>query len=160
MNTKDLWQALTSNPITEPYFDGVFSIDTLKLIKNKPELIICNTDPSDKPGEHWLLFFFYDNMVDFFDSLGKDIDSYGVEIVNFVKRFAEKYQQSKIRTQPENTDLCGYYCLFYALKRCKGKSMSDIIESMKTCTHVVNTVNKNFTFYKFHNDKFQCCTKC
>ena len=63
MNTKQLWQALTSNPVTEPYFDGIFSVDTLKEIKTKPELIICNTDPSDKPGKHWLLFFFHNNTV-------------------------------------------------------------------------------------------------
>ena len=57
MNTKDLWQALTCNPTTDSYFDGVFPSDALTEIKDKPELIICNTDPSHKPGKHWLLFF-------------------------------------------------------------------------------------------------------
>ena len=42
MNTKQIWQALTSNTKTEPYFDGVFAIDELHQIKEKPELIICN----------------------------------------------------------------------------------------------------------------------
>ena len=56
LNTKDIWQALTSNNVTEPFFDGVFPLDGLKSIKHKPEPI-CNTDPSDKPGRHWLLFF-------------------------------------------------------------------------------------------------------
>ena len=58
MNTKQIWQALTSNTKTEPYFDGVFAIDELCKIKKKPELIICNTDPSNKPGQHWVLLFF------------------------------------------------------------------------------------------------------
>ena len=49
------------NPITNKYFDGVYSSDTLKEIKEKPNLIICNTDPSNKPGEHWVLFFFSEN---------------------------------------------------------------------------------------------------
>ena len=40
MNTKQLWNALTLNPITNKYFDGIFSIDTLKDIKEKPTLII------------------------------------------------------------------------------------------------------------------------
>jgi len=34
-----------------PDFDGVFSIDTL------PEhlrLLVCNTDPSNEPGRHWV----------------------------------------------------------------------------------------------------------
>ena len=51
MNTKQLWTALTLNPKTNFYFDGIFSIDTLKEIEEKPDLIICNTDPSDQPGE-------------------------------------------------------------------------------------------------------------
>ena len=77
MNTKQLWHALCLNPVTNQYFDGIYSADTLKEIREKPDLIICNTDPSNKPGEHWVLFFFSDNGVDFFDSLGRDIKYYG-----------------------------------------------------------------------------------
>ena len=46
MNTKQLWNALILNPVTNKYSDGIFSIDTLQDIKEKPTLIICNTDPS------------------------------------------------------------------------------------------------------------------
>ena len=77
MNTNQLWNALCLNPVTNQYFDGIYSADTLKEIREKPDLIICNTDPSNKPGEHWVLFFFSDNSVDFFDSLGRDIKYYG-----------------------------------------------------------------------------------
>ena len=35
MNTKQLWIALTLNPKTNFYFDGIFSIDTLKDIRRK-----------------------------------------------------------------------------------------------------------------------------
>ena len=92
MNTKQLWNALTLNPVTNNYFDGIFSIDTLKDIKEKPTLIVCNTDPSDKVGEHWILFFFHDNTVDFYDSLGHDITYYGSEFIYFVKRFANNFK--------------------------------------------------------------------
>ena len=56
MNTKQLWNALCLNADTNKYFDGIYSSDTLKEIVDKPDLIICNTDPSNKPGEHWVLF--------------------------------------------------------------------------------------------------------
>ena len=95
MNTKQLWNALILNPVTNKYFDGIFSIDTLQDIKEKPTLIICNTDPSYKPGEHWILFFFYDKSVDFFDSLGRDITFYGSEFIDFVKNFANEHSQSE-----------------------------------------------------------------
>ena len=58
MNTKQLWNALTLNPVTNNYFDGIFSIDTLKNIKEKLTLIVCNTDPSDKVGGTGFCFSF------------------------------------------------------------------------------------------------------
>ena len=57
MNTKQLWNALINNKVTEPFFDGIFPRDMLTIIENKLQLIICNTDPSFKKGEHWILFF-------------------------------------------------------------------------------------------------------
>ena len=65
MNTKQLWNALINNKVTEPFFDGIFPRDMLTIIENKPQLIICNTDPSFKKGEHWILFFFGKNFVEF-----------------------------------------------------------------------------------------------
>ena len=85
MNTKQLCNALTLNPVTNNNFDGIFSIDTLKEIKEKPTLIVCNTDPSDKAGEHWVLFFFHDNTVDFYDSLAHEITYYGSEFIYSLK---------------------------------------------------------------------------
>ena len=82
----------------------------MKEIKTKPELIICNTDPSDKPGKHCLLFFFHNNTVDYYDSLGHDLDYNGEEFTEFVKTFVKFYQSSKVRTWPKGSSLCGYYC--------------------------------------------------
>lgn len=160
MNTKQIWQALTSNPVTEPYFDGVFPSDELKNIKNKPKLIICNTDPSTKKGTHWLLFFFHKDTVDFYDSLGKDLTFYGKEFTAFVQKFAKNYEQCTIRTQPKGSSLCGHYCLYFAYKLCKGYKMLNIINSMKSSLHVINFVN---TYFNFCNNstctKLQTCTK-
>lgn len=158
MNTKDIWQALTANEVTEKYFDGVFPVNKLKNITTKPRLVICNTDPSNKPGEHWVLFFFNkDNSVDFYDSLGKSLISYNSDFLSFVNKFSSSYHESKVRTQPKNTALCGYYCLYFAYKRCKGKKMETIIEDMKSSLHVVNFVNRIFKFCKLTNNKFQTC---
>ena len=129
MNTKQLWNALTLNPVTNNYFDGIYSIDTLKDIKEKPTLIVYNTDPSDKAGEHWILFFFHDDTVDFYDSLGHEITYYGSEFIDFIKKFANNFQYTVRRTQPIKTDVCGHYCLYYSFKKCKGYSMQDIINN-------------------------------
>ena len=161
MNTEQIWQALTCNTQTEPYFDGVFPINELKNIKDKPELIICNTDPSNKPGQHWVLFFFHNDTVDFFDSLGKNMEYYGEEFVNFAKRFSSKFQISLMRTQPKNTSLCGQYCLYFAYKRCTGEEMDNIIKSMVSPDYVLHFVNSNFKFCKNSGNctHFQTCSK-
>ena len=161
MNTKQIWQALTCNTKTEPNFDGVFPINELKNIKDKPELIICNTDPSNKLGQHWVLFFFHNDTVDFFDSLGKNMEYYGEEFINFAKRFSSKFQISLMRTQPKNTSLCGQYCLYFAYKRCTGEEMDNIIKSMVSPDHVLCFVNSNFKFCKNSGNctHFQTCSK-
>ena len=81
MNTKQLWNALVKNKATEPFFDGIFPRDMLTMIENEPKLIICNTDPSFKKGEHWVLFYFDENVVEFYDPLGKNIIFYGPEFM-------------------------------------------------------------------------------
>lgn len=158
MNTKQLWNALSSNPCTKKYFDGIYSFDNLKDIKCKPKLIICNTDPSYKPGKHWVLFFFNDNYVEFYDSLGKDITVYGGEFPNFIKNFVENYERSNERTQPMHSSLCGQYCLYYAYCRCKGINMRDIITSMSSPQKVIALVEKEF--YMCNNSNCPLLQKC
>ena len=137
-----------TNNITEPYFDGIYSSDTLTDITIQPKMIICNTHPSHKEGEHWLLFFFEKNNVDFFDSLGKKLEYYGREFTDFVKMYADTYQESNDRIQPINSSLCGYYCLYYAYYRCKGYDMNTILNKM--------SVESN-NIYEFVLKKFCIC---
>jgi len=50
-------------------FDGAFSVDTMP---SKPHLLVCNTDPSDKPGQHWVCIYVDDDgRGEFFDSFGR-----------------------------------------------------------------------------------------
>ena len=161
MNTKQLWNALCLNPLTNNYFDGIYSSDTLKEIEGKPNLIICNTDPSTKPGEHWVLFFFNENSVDFFDSLGRDIKYYGSIFLDFIANFAYDYKQCLTRTQPIKSDLCGQYCLYYAFAKCNGLSMEDIIDNMPDYQYVVEFVNRHYYICpKYECGLLQCCNLC
>ena len=161
MNTKQLWNALCLNPITNNYFDGIYSSDTLKEIVEKPQLIICNTDPSNKPGEHWVLFFFNENSVDFFDSLGRDIKYYGSIFLDFITNFANDYKQCLKRTQPVKSDLCGQYCLYYAFAKCNGLSMEEIVRNIPDYEYVVEFVNKHYYICpKYECGLLQCCNFC
>ena len=97
----------------------------------------------------------------FFDSLGKDMQNYGYEFIEFAKKFSSKFQRSTVRTQPHNTSLCGQYCLYFAYKRCNGEQMEDILKSMVSPEHVLSFANSKFQFC--NNSKcilFQTCNKC
>ena len=161
MNTKQLWTALTLNSKTNNFFDGIFSYDTLVNIKLKPTLLICNTDPSYKPGKHWVLFFFKKNEVDFYDSMGKDISFYGTEFLSLVEKFGLKYNMCNIRTQPVNTSLCGVYCLYYAYLKCsKDYEMETIVNKMTNPDYVLKVVEEQFFNSPFYDcNMLQTCLK-
>jgi hypothetical protein len=159
MNTFQLISALKSQSITRKYFNGVYAYDTLMLVKNKPNLIICNTQPSYKEGEHWVLLFFnnYNNTADFFDPLGNNIHYYGNNFVKFVKKFAKYYNSNNLRVQPVKSSLCGIYCLYYAYLRCKGYNMKFILKTIPNSSFVSKCVKKKFPIC-FNSKCFDRCT--
>ena len=59
-NILQLTLALRKHAQTARQFVDVFARDELPLIIDEiPAIIIANTDPSTKPGSHWILFNFY-----------------------------------------------------------------------------------------------------
>ena len=73
MNTQQIKRALERNPQTEKKFCGVFPADQLlKSLSTFPCGFVANTDPSTKPGTHWVVFYFPTyNTGEFFDSYGQ-----------------------------------------------------------------------------------------
>ena len=131
LNTWQLKHALSTNNLTREYFNGVYPSDYLKTLSKKPDLIIVNTDPSSKPGDHWLLFFNGGKgILEMFDSLGRDPGYYNSDINSFIARYSDSVEFINHRLQPKDSALCGLYCLYYAHFRCKGKSMNATLASM------------------------------
>lgn len=65
-------RALLLDVYTSQYFIGVFASDTMPRYVSNPVLLICNTDPQDKTGTHWIAIF-----IDKFGR-GEFFDSYGM----------------------------------------------------------------------------------
>ncbi len=135
-----MWHALSTNRDTSPLFDGVFAVDTLQTRTTRPRLIVCNTDPSDRPGRHWLLFFWDGDVVEMFDSLGRDVDAYDPRITTFLRHHASGIRRTERRIQPPDTALCGHYCLYYAYLRCRGDMMPSIVEGVPSPSFVSSYV--------------------
>ena len=131
LNTYQLTAALEKNPVTKKCFDGVNPRDILKSIKETPQMIIVNTDPSTKTGKHWILLYFTRRQrAEIFDSLGNDVTSYRSSKKKFIKRHSTHHVYAVgHRIQPKGTALCGHYCLYYAYSRCEGMS------AKKNCTY-------------------------
>ena len=130
LHTLQLSHALHNNDSTRPFFDGIYSLDHLDSITQPPKMIVVNTDPSHKPGKHWLLFYRDSNAMEMYDSLGKNVDEMEMPIRRFVHRFNETVMFLNHRFQPKKTALCGHYCLYFAYLRCNNQSMAQIVNEM------------------------------
>ena len=154
MNTKQIFFALHKCKITEKYFDGVYASDLLKEIIERPVLVIFNSQSSSFSGKHWLAAFFYeDDKCDFFDSFAKNIKIYNKDIQNFVKRYSSTVYQLNEPVQPEETNICGELCLYFAYHRCLGIELNEIVKNMKSMYHVLEFVLKKFVICP----KYNCC---
>ncbi len=154
LSNVQLYRALIGNDVTHSFFDGIYAYDTLPDIEGKPLLIVSNTNDSTSSGEHWLLFFFCDNTVDFYDSLGKPLEFYGENFINLVELFSPQYNFVSVCTQLKNTNTCGVYCLYVALFLCGRQSLMSTIENMpKNYMDVEHIVSNNFLML-FES----CCT--
>lgn len=73
MNSINIINTLNSNKYTKYKFKGVFPSNKLpKTPVVKPSFYIANTDPSSKPGQHWVASYFPENKpAEFFCSAGQ-----------------------------------------------------------------------------------------
>ena len=72
MNTEQIRLIIERDHTTTKKFEGVFAEDLLPRSMNiYPCGYIVNTDPSSKPGKHWVAFYFTrPEQGEFFDSYG------------------------------------------------------------------------------------------
>ena len=78
--------------------------------------LIVNTDPHDKPGEHWLDIWTKDNVCKLMVSF----------TVSLVKQW--KYVVTNMRSlQAVNSRCCGHYVLMYFNARAKGQTFQQFL---------------------------------
>ena len=129
MDGLQLERCMNSDRYTFPIFEGVFPADMLpkQKLKNRPCGLIANTDPSDKPGEHWVAFYIdMDGNVEYFDSYGFKPKLKLFQ--NFIKvnSDGEGFIWNAVQLQGPFSSVCGQYCLFYLLHRSRNWKMQEI----------------------------------
>lgn len=116
MNSIDIYHAMKSNSFTKNKFKGVFACDKLpRKIVSKSSFYIGNTDPSNKPGQHWIVFYFPKNKpAEYFCSAGQPPIK---PFVSFLSRNSKSYICNKKRIQNEFSIYCGLYCCIFVYFR-------------------------------------------
>lgn len=111
-DTLQLEKAAKADPIISTIFQGVFAADQVPwtTLQRLPQWsIIINTDPIDKPGQHWVAALKRHNKCFFFDSYGKRPTTYQPRLwrmLNQCKANDKDYQQTY-------STVCGDYCLLF-----------------------------------------------
>jgi hypothetical protein len=123
MNTREINRLVRSDGACRQIFRGVFSVDTLP---DEPRLLVCNTDPSIKPGKHWVTIFV--------DSTGRGeyFDSFGQKPPGILEAYMNECCNDWIyntrQLQSIVSSYCGFYCCFYCMLRCRDFDLTRIIK--------------------------------
>jgi hypothetical protein len=137
MNSYDIERILMANSSA---FRGVFSCDTLPETNIKG-LMVCNTDPHDKPGEHWIAMYFDGERGEYFDSFGRPPTKV---FKDYLDRHCKYWTFNERQLQSICSRFCGHYCVYYCLLRGSGVEMRRIIDSFTTDTGFNDTIVHGF----------------
>lgn len=158
MNNWEISKIMRHLPSTKNRFIGVFSADKIPTniaLYTLPCCFIANTDPSWKSGSHWVAVFIDKNgHIEYFDSYGRRPMS------PRMKKFCGRhYQYNPYMIQTVFSTLCGHYCIFYLVHRCRGVSFVNIM-NMFDFDNLNYNDNLVKNFVKFHPRMFVKSTCC
>ena len=122
--------SLTIKKLLRKYkcFKGVFPSDKLPFSEKLPLNIIVNTDPSDRPGQHWIAISI--NNV----GRGYYFDSFGFpplveNIYKFINLKSTKgWSYNKKQIQDIKATTCGKYCILFIIFTCNNMNHKKFID--------------------------------
>lgn len=152
MNNIELEHCLKTNNFTKKIFCGVYPANVFgKLRKIKKGFYIANTAPESLDFGHWVGFNVKKSTIEVFDS------SAILFLKNkYFKKFVKnnvgyRFIYNKNMIQDPKSDVCGYYCLIFALYRAQNKSFFNFVNifdktDLKKNDYLITKLfNKNFS---------------
>lgn len=129
MNTIEIEREMARCSEANGIFKGVFPSDMLPVISSYPAGVICNEDPSNSKGSHWLAFYVTKTLVEFFDSYGRDPFSicFPKSFGDFIGQKQCVYNEKMLEGIFDKT--CGEFAIYFTCNRAKGFSFENIIRS-------------------------------
>ena len=147
LGTKEILRALKGNYYASPVVLGVFPSDRLPEQVPRPSCLVVNTDPSDKPGAHWVaIYVAAEGTIDYFDSYG--LDPLVPSIVEWIGKFGDEINVNRRTLQSLMSATCGQHCIYFLLMRCKGLPMHQIVDMLSDSPFINDSfvtayINKN-----------------
>lgn len=131
---------LGGDTYTRRLFRGLRALDTRNAKPpTYPALFVYNTDVINGPGEHWVcVYYITPQHIEFWDSYGNHPHYYGLKFTGC----RIEYGTRKIQN-PESY-MCGPYCIFYALHRCRGVTLSKILSMFSDDVHSNDSIVYTF----------------
>ena len=110
------------------YFKGVYASDQLQKVSFAlPYGIIVNTDPSSKPGTHWIAIFAKrKDHIEYFDSFGRP--PYVASIVDFLQKHSCCFGYCSIPIQDVFSVACGHFAIGFLKARFRNISCDDFLD--------------------------------
>ena len=129
MDTIQLNLVLRKDRYMRGIFQGTYPSDKLpKCVSSYPALFIANVDTNEKPGSHWVAFYFTkDKEGEFFDSYGLSPSNYTRTFTRFLNNNSNEWTFNSVTLQSMKSKVCGHYSLYFSLFRCRDVSMSSIV---------------------------------
>ena len=146
MNTQQIQKLLNADLVCNRLFQGVFSSDTLPF---HPRLLISNTDPSYKPGTHWIAIYVDGSGCgEYFDSFGRPPDKHFECYMNTHRR---KWNFNRVQLQSMISSFCGFYCCLFCLLRSRSLNMIGFVNMFTNDTGFNDLIVHSFICNKILN---------
>jgi len=119
MNTNEIARVMHACPD----FRGVWPCCKIDKFKKEDCVgLIVNTDPHDRPGQHWVGIYKRGEDASFFDSFGRDIVEFEEPFASIMKDFFSglKVKINLTQYQDDLADTCGRWTYYYVLSRICG----------------------------------------
>lgn len=112
-------------------FRGVYAADEVPIDNSNtnavddasvPWCCVANTDPHDKPGEHWVAFVFdvRNNCYEYFDPYGMPLATYPAlhaRIHAITASMRQCHDPVATHIQPPLSTTCGHFCIYFLCQR-------------------------------------------
>jgi hypothetical protein len=143
MNTEDIELILNADSTCQQVFQGVFSSN---MLPPNPRLLVCNTDPSTKPGRHWIAIHVDDDGIgEYFDSFGNPPNKHFEDYMN---EHCCKWIFNQRQLQSIISSFCGFYCCTFCLLRSRGLDMNGIVSMFTNDTGFNDSIVHSFVCNK------------